>query len=138
MLRKILTPLLEPSLRRGTYYVFIYWSDQTSVYSEQLRGIFRLTTGSQLTNPTQSLNPPYVGPLPDSNPIRFGILGAANIAPLALIDPARNHPEAIVLAVAARDKNRAEAFAKKHKIPKNYGGNDAYQGIQLYIMHAFL
>ncbi|KAF2656727.1 oxidoreductase domain-containing protein [Lophiostoma macrostomum CBS 122681] len=50
-------------------------------------------------------------------PLRFGILGAANIAPMALIIPAISHPEVIVAAVAARDPKKAEAFAKKHKIP---------------------
>ncbi|KAJ9481875.1 hypothetical protein VN97_g11582 [Penicillium thymicola] len=49
--------------------------------------------------------------------IRFGILGAAQIAPLALITPALSHPEVIVQAIAARDHARASAFAKKHNIP---------------------
>ncbi|KAJ5767168.1 uncharacterized protein N7511_004784 [Penicillium nucicola] len=49
--------------------------------------------------------------------IRFGLLGASNIAPAALITPAKSHPEVIVAAVAARDRNRAEAYAKKHGIP---------------------
>ena len=61
-------------------------------------------------------------------PIKFGILGAAAIAPTALIYPAKSHPEAVVYAVAARDKARAEAFAKKHNIPKAY---DVYQGANL-------
>ena len=65
---------------------------------------------------------------PDVKPIRFGILGAAAIAPSALIFPVKSHPEAIVYAVAARDKARAEAFAKKYKISKAYGGPDGYLG----------
>ncbi|KAL0955229.1 hypothetical protein HGRIS_004130 [Hohenbuehelia grisea] len=60
-------------------------------------------------------------------PIRFGILGAANIAPIALIVPAKSHPEVVIQAVAARDKARAETFAKKHGIAKAYGGEDGYQ-----------
>ncbi|KAJ5087757.1 Oxidoreductase N-terminal [Penicillium angulare] len=52
-----------------------------------------------------------------SDAIRFGILGAAQIAPLALITPALSHPEVIIQAVAARDHTRASAFAKKHNIP---------------------
>ena len=60
-----------------------------------------------------------------ANPIRFGIIGAANIAPAALIYPAKSHPDVVVLAVAARDKKKAEAFAKKYGIVKAYGG---YQG----------
>jgi predicted dehydrogenase len=67
--------------------------------------------------------------LPDSKPIKFGILGAANIAPPALINPAKSHPEVIIYAVAARDKNRAVAYGKKYGIEKIYGGPNGYQGI---------
>ena len=49
--------------------------------------------------------------------IRVGILGAAKIAPKAIIDPARNNPEFEVVAVAARDQNKAKAYAAKHGIP---------------------
>jgi predicted dehydrogenase len=51
-------------------------------------------------------------------PLRIGILGAARIAPMALIRPARSVPEARVTAVAARDPERARAFAAKHGIEK--------------------
>jgi predicted dehydrogenase len=50
--------------------------------------------------------------------VRIGILGAARIAPAAVIKPARSNPEAVVTAVAARDRSRADAFASKHGIPK--------------------
>ncbi len=50
--------------------------------------------------------------------VRIGILGAARIAPAAVIKPARNVGEATIGAVAARDRSRAEEFAKKHGIPK--------------------
>ena len=50
--------------------------------------------------------------------VRIGILGAARIAPAALIKPARNVGEAEVGAVAARDRNRADAFASKLGIPQ--------------------
>jgi predicted dehydrogenase len=50
--------------------------------------------------------------------VRIGILGAARIAPSAVIKPARNASEAVIGAVAARDRSRAEAFASKHGIPK--------------------
>ncbi|KAF5364707.1 hypothetical protein D9758_005524 [Tetrapyrgos nigripes] len=63
----------------------------------------------------------------DSKPLKFGILGAAAIAPAALIIPAKTHPEVVVYAVAARDIKRAEAFAKKHGVPKFYGGSNGYQ-----------
>jgi predicted dehydrogenase len=48
--------------------------------------------------------------------VRFGILGAARIAPAALIKPARANPEAVVRSVAARDPARAATFAAKHRI----------------------
>lgn len=63
----------------------------------------------------------------ESQPIKFGILGAAAIAPPALISPASTHPEVQVYAVAARDQKRAEAFAKKYGIEKAYGGSTGYQ-----------
>ena len=43
--------------------------------------------------------------------LRIGILGAARIAPLALIKPASRTGRAVVVAVAARDRAKAEAFA---------------------------
>ncbi|MDQ0464368.1 putative dehydrogenase [Caulobacter ginsengisoli] len=53
-----------------------------------------------------------------SPPLRIGILGAARIAPPALIAPARDNPDAEVVAVAARDGDRARAFAETHGIPE--------------------
>jgi predicted dehydrogenase len=50
--------------------------------------------------------------------LRIGILGAARIAPMALIAPAREDPEVEVACVAARDRRRAEAFARKHGVPR--------------------
>lgn len=49
-------------------------------------------------------------------PVRIGILGAARIAPLALLNPAQQNAEVVVAAVAARDASRGEAFAAKHDI----------------------
>jgi predicted dehydrogenase len=49
--------------------------------------------------------------------VRIGILGAARIAPPAAIGPAGRVGEAEVVAVAARDPERALHFAKKHRIP---------------------
>lgn len=71
-----------------------------------------------------------VGPpraIKNAEPLRFGILGAANIAPIALIVPCLSHPDAVVTAVAARSLDKAQMFAKKHDIPTVYGGSDAYQ-----------
>jgi predicted dehydrogenase len=53
--------------------------------------------------------------------VRIGILGAARIAPNAVIKPARNSTEAEVVAVAARDRSRADAFAAKHGIATVHG-----------------
>jgi len=53
-----------------------------------------------------------------SNALRFGILGAANSAGWTLINPAKLHPEVIVQAISARDRKRAQEFAKKHGIPE--------------------
>ncbi|OKL61346.1 hypothetical protein UA08_03238 [Talaromyces atroroseus] len=49
--------------------------------------------------------------------LRFGLLGASFIAPMALILPAKSHPEVIVACVAARDRVKAEKYAKEHGIP---------------------
>jgi predicted dehydrogenase len=51
-----------------------------------------------------------------STKVRFGVLGAARIAPAALVAPAKSVEEAEVVALAARDPKRAYAFAKKHGI----------------------
>jgi len=48
--------------------------------------------------------------------IRFGILGAARIAPKALIGPVAKLPGVEVTRVAARDPERAKAFAAAHGI----------------------
>ncbi|ETS80999.1 hypothetical protein PFICI_06001 [Pestalotiopsis fici W106-1] len=64
----------------------------------------------------QLANPPIVRK--NDNPLRFGILGAADIAPLAIIIPAKTHPDVIIQAVAARDRERATAYAKKYGIPE--------------------
>src|SRR5262245_52331796 len=58
-------------------------------------------------------------------PLRIGILGAARIAPNAVIRPARAVPEARIDAVAARDPARARAFATKHGIPRVHASYDA-------------
>ncbi|HEY6301356.1 MAG TPA: Gfo/Idh/MocA family oxidoreductase [Candidatus Binatus sp.] len=50
--------------------------------------------------------------------IRFGILGAARIAPDALIKAAHNVPDAEVVAIAARDPKRAQEFATANGIPR--------------------
>lgn len=49
--------------------------------------------------------------------IRFGTLGAARITPRALIYPCIDEPRATVMAVAARDRERAMHFADFAQIP---------------------
>jgi predicted dehydrogenase len=51
-------------------------------------------------------------------PLRFGILGAAKIAPNALTLPAGQVPGVEVTAIAARDPARAREFAKANGIPR--------------------
>lgn len=53
-----------------------------------------------------------------TEPIRIGVLGAARIAPMALIAPARQNPEIEVAGIAAREQKRAEQFAQKHDISR--------------------
>lgn len=55
------------------------------------------------------------------NPLRIGALGAARITPRALCDPAREVADVEVTAVAARDPERARAFAEEHGIPRVLG-----------------
>jgi predicted dehydrogenase len=58
-------------------------------------------------------------------PLRVGILGAARIAPIALIKPAKGNAEVVVAAVAARDASRAQAFAAKHDIARVHESYEA-------------
>ncbi|HEV3281852.1 MAG TPA: Gfo/Idh/MocA family oxidoreductase [Acidimicrobiales bacterium] len=51
-----------------------------------------------------------------TTPVRFGVLGAARIAPAALVRPARTNPEVTLEAVAARDPARGQAFARRHQV----------------------
>jgi predicted dehydrogenase len=51
------------------------------------------------------------------DPVRIGVLGAAKIVPEALIKPAASIPSAECAAIAARDPDRAAAFARRHGIP---------------------
>jgi predicted dehydrogenase len=54
----------------------------------------------------------------DQRPIRFGVLAAARITPNALVVPAGEVPETVLVAVAARDHRRAEDFAAAYAIPR--------------------
>jgi predicted dehydrogenase len=59
-------------------------------------------------------------------PLRIGVLGAARIAPAAIVKPARRVEGVEVVAIAARDPGRARAFAQKHGIP---GVVDSYEAL---------
>jgi predicted dehydrogenase len=72
---------------------------------------------------TRRLSPPLEALL--MQPLRIGILGAARIAPMALVRPARRVPEANVLAVAARDPARAVRFAARHGVARVHPSYDA-------------
>ncbi len=60
----------------------------------------------------------------EQRPLRFGILGAARIAPDALIKAAHNVPDAEVVAIAARDPVRAREFADAHGVPRVHATYD--------------
>lgn len=57
--------------------------------------------------------------------LRIGILGAADIAPMALIWPSWKTKHVVVTAVAARDPRRAETFADKYGIPNVHASYEA-------------
>lgn len=56
--------------------------------------------------------------------LRIGILGAAGIAPAAIIRPASRSDDAEIVAVGARSVERAAAYAAEHGIPRWYGSYD--------------
>ncbi|WP_159843808.1 Gfo/Idh/MocA family protein [Nocardia sp. CY41] len=61
-----------------------------------------------------------------TQPLRIGILGAARIAPAAVVRPARAHPDVVVAAVAAREPERGRAFAREHGIERVF---DSYAAL---------
>jgi predicted dehydrogenase len=58
-------------------------------------------------------------------PVRIGALGAARITPFALLAPARDEPSVEIVGVAARDRARAERFARSHRLPEVFASYDA-------------
>ena len=56
--------------------------------------------------------------------LRIGVLGAARITPAALLKPARLVDGVEIVAVAARDRDRAASFAAKHGIRAVLGSYD--------------
>src|SRR5579871_1926665 len=59
------------------------------------------------------------------SPLRIGILGAAAIGPMGLINPAKSVPEAQIVGVAARNPDRARVYAKRHRLPRVFENYDA-------------
>ena len=53
--------------------------------------------------------------------LRVGILGAAGIAPAAIIAPASRRGDVEILAVASRSASGAAAYAERFGIPRSYG-----------------
>lgn len=66
--------------------------------------------------------------MPDSGPVRIGILGASSFAPTTMINPARGNRDVVVAAVGARDQVSADEFAAKYGIAKAYGSYEALIG----------
>ncbi|SDN83902.1 Gfo/Idh/MocA family protein [Lentzea jiangxiensis] len=58
--------------------------------------------------------------------VRIGVLGAATIAPIAVVRPARSSTVAEVVAVAARSAERARTFADRHGIARVH---DSYEDL---------
>ena len=61
----------------------------------------------------------------EAPPLRIGAFGAARITPTALVSPAAETPGVEVVAIAARERERAEKFAAKHGIPRVHSSYDA-------------
>ena len=55
-----------------------------------------------------------------SVPLRLGVLGASRISPTSIVEPARL-TGARLIAVAARDRTRAEDFAKQYGVERVHG-----------------
>lgn len=64
-------------------------------------------------------------PLSEDRPIRWGILGAGSIADTVARDIGLTTTN-VVTAVAARDADRAAAFAAAHGASRSYGGDGGY------------
>ncbi|MFT5368736.1 MAG: xylose dehydrogenase (NAD/NADP), partial [Candidatus Latescibacterota bacterium] len=56
-----------------------------------------------------------------SDKIRWGIISTAGIAASAFIPALRESDRGELVAVASRDRDKADAFAKKHDIPTVFG-----------------
>ena len=59
--------------------------------------------------------------MPETHPLRVGIIGTAQITDEALVAPARGQPGVKLCRVASRDADRARAFAEARGIPTASG-----------------
>lgn len=82
-------------------------------------GAIRITEGRPGRVPgSTTVSGRTVGQYVAMEPLRIGCLGAARIAPRALVKPASSNPGVVCAAIASRDPDRARAFAAKRRIPK--------------------
>mmetsp|Transcript_36439 Transcript_36439/g.109836 ORF Transcript_36439/g.109836 Transcript_36439/m.109836 type:complete len:427 (-) Transcript_36439:68-1348(-) len=61
--------------------------------------------------------------------VRIGLLGASFIGQVAVVHASDKRRDVVVVAVAARNKARAAAYADKHRIPSHHGGEGAYDSL---------
>ena len=57
--------------------------------------------------------------------INWGIIGAGNVAS-SFVKALAENPDAVLYAVASRDKRRADSFARLYGFSEVYAGNTAY------------
>ncbi|CAM5352367.1 Inositol 2-dehydrogenase/D-chiro-inositol 3-dehydrogenase [Streptomyces tendae] len=69
-----------------------------------------------------------------SEPLRIGVLGAARISASSLIGPARATGHRVV-AVAARDRSRAEAYAAEHGVERVAGSSPNWSRIPVEVVY---
>ncbi|CZT18781.1 related to NAD binding Rossmann fold oxidoreductase [Ramularia collo-cygni] len=62
----------------------------------------------------------------DDNPLRIGVLSAAAINGVAILDPVQTHPGSIISAIAARDISRAQAQIDACKFGKECKAYGSY------------
>eukprot|EP00933_Yihiella_yeosuensis_P028812 TRINITY_DN22620_c0_g1_i1.p1 TRINITY_DN22620_c0_g1~~TRINITY_DN22620_c0_g1_i1.p1 ORF type:complete len:441 (+),score=107.29 TRINITY_DN22620_c0_g1_i1:136-1323(+) len=65
----------------------------------------------------------------DEDALRIGILGASFIARIAVVHAAQKLHNVEVVAVAARDLDKARSYASTHSIAAFHGGSDGYDAL---------
>ena len=61
-------------------------------------------------------------------PVRWGILSTGRINQAAMLEPVRQTDRAELVAVASREQERADAYAREHGIDRAYGSYEALLG----------